>query len=256
MERLVEAELALVDQDHRRHAGDRLGHRIEAVDAVPARAARAGEAVDAAREDRRVGAPEPERDHHVGDLARGDVVLDQLGHVGPRGRGSPGRRRTPVAARPAPSAAAPPSHSAAGPGPAIVLGLASIVSSPRVRPAWCRAAAVNASLSRFGVRGKRLATLQCLTHIDTCSNLLDPSRAIVALVLAIPSTIPLLGWGNWFVLPLAAGRRGSRRVVEQDRRAQLLPDRVRDRGGAALAGRRDHLAIGQRQARGFGEQCG
>jgi len=26
---------------------------------------------------------------------------------------------------------------------------------------------------------------------------------LVALVLAIPSTIPLLGWGNWFVLPIA-----------------------------------------------------
>jgi hypothetical protein len=26
---------------------------------------------------------------------------------------------------------------------------------------------------------------------------------IVALVLAIPSAIPLLGWGNWFVLPIA-----------------------------------------------------
>ena len=26
---------------------------------------------------------------------------------------------------------------------------------------------------------------------------------IVALLLAIPSTIPLLGWGNWFVLPIA-----------------------------------------------------
>jgi hypothetical protein len=26
---------------------------------------------------------------------------------------------------------------------------------------------------------------------------------VVALLLAIPSTIPLLGWGNWFVLPIA-----------------------------------------------------
>ena len=26
---------------------------------------------------------------------------------------------------------------------------------------------------------------------------------IVALLLAIPSAIPLLGWGNWIVLPLA-----------------------------------------------------
>ena len=26
---------------------------------------------------------------------------------------------------------------------------------------------------------------------------------LVALVLAIPSTIPFLGWGNWLVLPIA-----------------------------------------------------
>jgi hypothetical protein len=32
--RLVQLELALVDQHHRRHAGDRLGHRIEAEQAV------------------------------------------------------------------------------------------------------------------------------------------------------------------------------------------------------------------------------
>jgi hypothetical protein len=34
-------------------------------------------------------------------------------------------------------------------------------------------------------------------------NLLSIIIGIVALVLAIPSTIPLLGWGNWFVLPIA-----------------------------------------------------
>jgi hypothetical protein len=34
-------------------------------------------------------------------------------------------------------------------------------------------------------------------------NLLSILIGLVALVLAIPSTIPLLGWGNWFVLPLA-----------------------------------------------------
>ena len=49
MQRLVEPELALVDQHHRRHAGDRLGHRIDAVDAVEVGLARAGEAVDARR---------------------------------------------------------------------------------------------------------------------------------------------------------------------------------------------------------------
>lgn len=35
-------------------------------------------------------------------------------------------------------------------------------------------------------------------------NLASILVGIVALVLAIPSTIPLLGWGNWFVLPIAA----------------------------------------------------
>jgi hypothetical protein len=34
-------------------------------------------------------------------------------------------------------------------------------------------------------------------------NLLSILTGIVALLLAIPSTIPFLGWGNWFVLPIA-----------------------------------------------------
>ncbi|RDC59580.1 hypothetical protein HME9302_00770 [Alteripontixanthobacter maritimus] len=34
-------------------------------------------------------------------------------------------------------------------------------------------------------------------------NLVSILVGIVALLLAIPSTIPLLGWGNWFVLPIA-----------------------------------------------------
>jgi len=34
-------------------------------------------------------------------------------------------------------------------------------------------------------------------------NLLSIITGIVALALAIPSTIPLLGWGNWLVLPIA-----------------------------------------------------
>ena len=34
-------------------------------------------------------------------------------------------------------------------------------------------------------------------------NLLSILIGAVALLLAIPSTIPLLGWGNWFVLPIA-----------------------------------------------------
>ncbi len=34
-------------------------------------------------------------------------------------------------------------------------------------------------------------------------NLASILVGVVALLLAIPSTIPLLGWGNWFVLPIA-----------------------------------------------------
>ncbi len=34
-------------------------------------------------------------------------------------------------------------------------------------------------------------------------NLISILLGIIALVLAIPSSIPLLGWGNWIVLPIA-----------------------------------------------------
>ncbi|MEZ5693127.1 MAG: hypothetical protein R3D99_04655 [Altererythrobacter sp.] len=34
-------------------------------------------------------------------------------------------------------------------------------------------------------------------------NILSILIGLVALILAIPSTIPLLGWGNWIVLPIA-----------------------------------------------------
>jgi hypothetical protein len=34
-------------------------------------------------------------------------------------------------------------------------------------------------------------------------NLVSILLGFVALMLAIPSTIPFLGWGNWFVLPIA-----------------------------------------------------
>jgi hypothetical protein len=39
-------------------------------------------------------------------------------------------------------------------------------------------------------------------------NLLSIVIGLAALVLAIPSTIPLLGWGNWFVLPIALAGAG------------------------------------------------
>ncbi|MBD3730355.1 MAG: hypothetical protein IE933_11685 [Sphingomonadales bacterium] len=34
-------------------------------------------------------------------------------------------------------------------------------------------------------------------------NLLSILFGIIALILAIPSAVPLLGWGNWIVLPIA-----------------------------------------------------
>lgn len=34
-------------------------------------------------------------------------------------------------------------------------------------------------------------------------NLISIFIGLVALVLAIPSAIPFLGWANWFVLPIA-----------------------------------------------------
>ena len=34
-------------------------------------------------------------------------------------------------------------------------------------------------------------------------NLISILLGLVALLLAIPSAIPLLGWGNWIVLPIA-----------------------------------------------------
>ena len=34
-------------------------------------------------------------------------------------------------------------------------------------------------------------------------NIVSILIGLVALILAIPSAIPLLGWGNWIVLPIA-----------------------------------------------------
>ena len=40
---------------------------------------------------------------------------------------------------------------------------------------------------------------------------------IVALLLAIPSTIPLLGWGNWIVLPIAVLGAGIGALSRSDK---------------------------------------
>ena len=44
---------------------------------------------------------------------------------------------------------------------------------------------------------------------DTLLNLLSIVLGLLALLLAIPATIPFLGWGNWFVLPIAVAGIGA-----------------------------------------------
>lgn len=39
-------------------------------------------------------------------------------------------------------------------------------------------------------------------------NLISILLGLVALVIAIPSSIPLLGWGNWIALPFAIAGAG------------------------------------------------
>ena len=40
-------------------------------------------------------------------------------------------------------------------------------------------------------------------------NVLSILLGLFALVLALPSMLPLLGWGNWFVLPVALAGVGA-----------------------------------------------
>jgi hypothetical protein len=40
-------------------------------------------------------------------------------------------------------------------------------------------------------------------HIRHMLNIASILIGVVALLLAIPSTFPFLGWGNWLVLPIA-----------------------------------------------------
>jgi hypothetical protein len=48
-------------------------------------------------------------------------------------------------------------------------------------------------------------------------NLISIFVGLVALVLAIPSTIPLLGWGNWIVLPIALVGAGVGALSRSDK---------------------------------------
>ena len=47
-----------------------------------------------------------------------------------------------------------------------------------------------------------LALGMCVIHIRHMLNLLSILFGLVSLVIVIPATIPLLGWANWFALPL------------------------------------------------------
>ena len=52
-------------------------------------------------------------------------------------------------------------------------------------------------------RSIALARRWCPTHIRHMLNIVSILIGLVALLLAIPSAIPFLGWGNWVVLPIA-----------------------------------------------------
>ena len=43
---------------------------------------------------------------------------------------------------------------------------------------------------------------KCLTYLRHMLNLLAYLVGLVSLVIVIPAQIPLLGWANWFALPL------------------------------------------------------
>jgi hypothetical protein len=51
MEGLIQRHLVLIDQLHRRHAGDRLGHRVDAKQAVGRHCVGVGEALGAAHDE-------------------------------------------------------------------------------------------------------------------------------------------------------------------------------------------------------------
>ena len=85
---LIEAELAFINQHHGGHAGNRLGHGIDTVQAInPGRRCLAyGQR--AFRDDFRILlAPAHGRDH-IGNLAAGPILIDHCGNVFPcRGGG-------------------------------------------------------------------------------------------------------------------------------------------------------------------------
>lgn len=48
-------------------------------------------------------------------------------------------------------------------------------------------------------------------------NLLSILLGLIALLLAIPSAIPFLGWGNWIVLPIALVGAGLGALSRSDK---------------------------------------
>ena len=84
VDRLVEAQFALVDQDHRRHAGDGLGHRIDAVKRVLVHRCRLAEREGAAAYRVRViFLPPAEGQEQVGELALRDIPVGERRDIGP-----------------------------------------------------------------------------------------------------------------------------------------------------------------------------
>lgn len=53
----------------------------------------------------------------------------------------------------------------------------------------------------WGQRWVNLATNLSQRHMRAMLNFFSIIFGVVGLILAIPSLIPLLGWGNWLVLP-------------------------------------------------------
>ena len=84
--RLVEFEQAFVHADHRRHAGDRLRHRIDAIDRIRSDRAAAVERPVAASDVVGLALAEAQRRHHSGDLAPFNVSPHESRHLRPARR--------------------------------------------------------------------------------------------------------------------------------------------------------------------------
>lgn len=52
------------------------------------------------------------------------------------------------------------------------------------------------------LRIETVVKAQCPIYVEHMLNILSILFGIVSLVIVIPATIPMLGWANWFALPL------------------------------------------------------